>query len=159
MVSTKYPTTKYLKHTRTQTYWSLKVAKQVNPGYGIWKHKPLKAFTEDHVKLFFIYHKDDGEYIKDTLYDYFINGWHKPVNKVEKHLANLQNYINQTLSIDKSKRIVFENKETIFEEVAEQLKEFNDTSSRFVAIYISPISKTEKTTHSTLLITKSKNCY
>ena len=117
---------------------------EVNPGYGIWKHKPLKAFTEDHVKLFFIYHKDDGEYIKDTLYDYFINGWHKPVNKVEKHLANLQNYINQTLSIDKSKRIVFENKETIFEEVAEQLKEFNDTSSRFVAIYISPISKTEK---------------
>ena len=117
---------------------------EVNPGYGIWKHKPLRAFTEDHVKLFFIYHKDDGEYIKDTLYEYFINGWHRPVNRVEKHLANLQNYINQTLSIDKAKRIVFENKETIFEEVAEQLKQFSDSSSKFVAIYISPIAKSEK---------------
>jgi hypothetical protein len=116
---------------------------EVNPGIGIWKHKPLKAFTEDHVKLFFIYHKDDGEYIKDTLYDYLVNGWHKPVKNVEKHIANLKNYINQPFSIDKDKRIVFENKETIFEEVAAQLKDFNDTSSRFVAIYISPISKTE----------------
>lgn len=115
----------------------------INPGTGIWKYKPLKAFTESHVKLFFIYHKDDGEYIKDTLYDYVINGWHKPVKNKEKHMAKLQNYINQPLSIDKEKRIVFNNTDTIFEEVSEKLKDFNDTSAKYLAIYISPIAKSE----------------
>ncbi len=115
----------------------------VNPGSGIYRHKPLKAFTESHVKLFFIYNASDGEFIKNTLYDFFINGWHKQVYNVDKHVSNLQNYINQPLSIDKDKRIVFHNNDTIYEEVAEQLKQFNDTSARFVAIYISPISKSE----------------
>ncbi|MGL4956770.1 MAG: hypothetical protein ACRC9X_06295 [Bacteroidales bacterium] len=124
---------------------------EVNPVYGIWKHKPLKAFIEDHVKLFFIYHKDYGEYIKDTLYDYFINGWHKPVNKVEKHLANLENYINQTLSIDKTKRIVFENFDCFREDetdllagsisnAVEKFIEKNQTAKRVIIHFYKEIS-------------------
>ena len=48
----------------------------INPGLGIILHKPLKSFTKNHVKLFFIYHKDDGDLIKNTFYEYITNGWH-----------------------------------------------------------------------------------
>lgn len=115
----------------------------INPGLGILKHKPLKAFTESHVRLIFIYHKTDGDYIKETFYNYITYGWKKPVKNKLKYLSNLQSYINQPFNVDPDHRIVFENTDTIFEEVAEQLKSFNDTSARYVAIYISPISKTE----------------
>lgn len=117
----------------------------INPGLGIILHKPLKAFTENHVKLFFIYYKDDGEFIKDTFYEYITNGWHKPVKDVMKHTKNLQGYINQPLSIDASKRIVFNNTDTIFEEVKQQFDSFTKAAdTTYVAVYISPVSKADK---------------
>jgi hypothetical protein len=117
----------------------------INPGLGILLHKPLKAFTKNHVKLFFIYHKDDGELIRTTLYEYIINGWHKTVKNNLKHSKNLQNYINQPLSVDKTKRIVFQNTDTIFEEVSAQIKNFVPAANTtYVAIYITPIHKTNK---------------
>ncbi len=117
----------------------------INPGLGIILHKPLKAFTKNHVKLFFIYHKDDGELIKDTFYEYITKGWHKEVNHVMKHTKSLQKFINQPLSIDPGKRIVFENTLTIFEEVSAQLKNFvSAPNTTYVAIYITPISKSDK---------------
>lgn len=117
----------------------------INPGLGIYLHKPLKAFTKNHVKLFFIYHKDDGEFIKDTFYEYITKGWHKPVKGQMKNAKNLHNYINQPLSIDATKRIVFENTNTIFEEVSAQIKNFVPApETTYVAIYITPIHKTDK---------------
>lgn len=117
----------------------------INPGLGIIMHKPLKAFTKNHVKLFFIYHKDDGDLIKDTFYEFITNGWHKPVKDKIKHSKNLQNYINQPYSVDKTKRIVFESTDSIFEEVSTQLKNFVPAPDiTYVAIYITPIHKTNK---------------
>lgn len=117
----------------------------INPGLGIILHKPLRAFTKNHVKMFFIYHKDDGEFIKETFYEYITNGWHKEVNNEMKHTKNLQKFINQPLSIAKDKRIVFENTDTIFEEVSAQLKNFvASPNTTYVAIYITPIPKTDK---------------
>lgn len=116
-----------------------------NPGMGIIQSKPFKSFTEKHVKLFFIYHKADGKLINDTLFDYIKNGWHKEVRGEMKHTKNLERYINQTLSIDKEKRIVFNDINTIYEEVEEQLKNFvEQPDTNYVAIYISPISKQDK---------------
>ena len=116
----------------------------VNPGYGLTKHKPLLAYTENHVKLFFIYHRNDGPYIKTNLYDIFINGWCRKVKGNERYAAKLSNYINQPFSIDPEKRVVFENTDTIFEEVAETLKNFVwEPNTKYVAIYVSPISKTD----------------
>ena len=117
----------------------------INPGLGIILHKPLKSFTKNHVKLFFIYHKDDGDLIKDTFYEYITNGWNKAVKGKMKHTDNLNTYINQPYSVDKTKRIVFENTDTIFEEVSTQLKNFIPVDGiTYVAIYITPIHKTNK---------------
>lgn len=117
----------------------------INPALGIIQYKPLLAFKKNHVKLFFIYHKDDGELIKDTLYEYMIKGWHREVSGEMKHSKTLTRFINQPLSIDPAKRIVFENTATIFEEVSAQLKNFVDVpNTTYVAIYISPISKLDK---------------
>lgn len=116
-----------------------------NPGMGIIQSKPFKSFTEKHVKLFFIYQKDDGKLINDTLFDYIKNGWHKEVRGEKKHTKNLERYINQTLSIDKEKRIVFNDTNNIYEEVEEQLQKFiEQLDTTYVAIYISPISKQNK---------------
>ena len=140
----KLPDEKVFKtHANSNLLEFSKGKTEVNPSLGIWKHKPLKAFTETNVKLFFIYHKDDGKDIYETLFEFITNGWHKPVKNVDKTIVNLQNYITQPLSIDKEHRIVFENKESIFEEVSEQLKHFTGTGARYVAIYISPIAKSE----------------
>ncbi len=62
-----------------------------------------------------------------------------------KHTKNLQKFINQPLSIARDKRIVFENTDTIFEEVSAQLKNFVAApNTTYVAIYITPIPKTDK---------------
>jgi NDP-sugar pyrophosphorylase family protein len=130
----------------------------INPGLGIILHKPLRAFTKNHVKLFFIYHKHHGEFIKETFYEYITNGWHKEVNNEMKHTKNLQKFINQPLSIARDKRIVFENTDTIFEEVSAQFKNFVAApNTTYVAIYITPIPKTDRSIRSTMPITKSRN--
>jgi Piwi domain len=118
----------------------------ISPSYGLWKHKPLLSFTAQSVKIFFIYNEADGPLIHTTIYDYIKNGWHKAISTTDttiKHLDDMQKYLNQTISIDKEKRITFTNNDTIYEEVSEKLKNFKDTSSRFIAIYISPISKAD----------------
>lgn len=88
---------------------------------------------------------DDGKVIQEHLFEYIKSGWHREVNKVMKHTKNLERFINQTLSIAKEKRIVFNDCNTIFEEVSEQLKTFApDPNTKYVAIYISSISKLDK---------------
>ena len=117
----------------------------INPFLGMYEHKPYKSNTENHVKLLFIYNREDGKLIQDTIYEYIINGWHKEVNGVQKHTKNLSRFINQTLSIAKEKRIIFEDNDKIFEQVAEQLGNFvPEANTRYIAIYISPISKDDK---------------
>lgn len=117
----------------------------INPFNGINLLKPYKSVTGCHIKLFFIFNQEDGNLIKETLYEYITKGWHKPVNNVEKHTKNLERFINQTLSIDKTRRITFTDNNNIFEEVKEQLKDFKgEPNTRYIAIYISPISKDDK---------------
>jgi hypothetical protein len=116
-----------------------------NPGLGILKYKPLKAYTEGHLKLFFIYNKADGEFVKKHLYKFMLEGWHGKVRGIQKDTDPLISYINQPFSFDASKQLAFNNNETIFEEVKEKLDNFqHQPDVKYVAIYISPIAKDAK---------------
>lgn len=117
----------------------------INPFMGLLEHKPFLSNTVNHVKLLFIYNNEDGKLIQDTIYDYIINGWHKEVKGYMKHTKNLSRFINQSLSIAKDKRITFDDNDKILEQVSEQLDKFvPEQNTRFIAIYVSPISKDDK---------------
>ena len=116
-----------------------------NPGLGILTHKPLRSFTQSHIKLFFIYNKEDGAFIKEHLYGALVKGWKGIVNKQEKTAEPLNIYINQPFSFDASKQISFTDNNTIFEEVKKQLSDFKaEENVKYVAIYVTPISKNDK---------------
>jgi len=117
----------------------------INPGLGILTHKPLQAYTEGHLKLFFIYNKADAEFVKGHMYKFMMEGWHGIVNKKQKDAKPLIEYINQQFSFDAAKQTWFTDNNTIFEEVKEQLDKFSlDPGCTYVAIYISPIKKDDK---------------
>jgi hypothetical protein len=140
------PEAKIFKTSYDANLLRFKDGTNVNPLMGMIESKPLASYTEKPVKFFFIYHKDDGVYIKDTFYSYITNGWHRPVDGVEKHTKSLKKFINQDYSIDKAKGITFTNTETIFEEIEPALKALQeDEKIRWVAIYFSPIPRDAKT--------------
>ena len=117
----------------------------INPGLGILTHKPLQAYTEGHLKLFFIYNKADADFVKGHMYKFMMEGWHGIVNKKQKDAKPLIEYINQQFSFDAAKQTWFTDNNTIFEEVKEQLDKFSlDPGCTYVAIYISPIKKDDK---------------
>lgn len=117
----------------------------INPGLGIIMHKPLKAYTEGHLKLFFIYNKADGDFVKGNMYKFMMEGWHGTINGKPKDAEPLISYINQPFSFDASKQTAFTNNDNIFEEVKEQLDKFSlEPNCTYVAIYISPIKRDDK---------------
>lgn len=116
-----------------------------NPFIGITEKKPLKSFSQKPIKLFFIYNKADGEFVKEHLYLAMVNGWKGKVKGVEKTADPLHLYINQPYSFDKEKQVSFENNDTIFEEVSAKLDQLHfDPAIRYMAIYITPIKKDDK---------------
>jgi hypothetical protein len=116
-----------------------------NPGLGILTYKPLQAYTKGHLKLFFIYNKADGEFVKGHMFKFILEGWCGIVSGKERKAKPLIEYINQQFSFDKSKQTSFNDNNTIFEEVKEQLDKFSlDPDCTYVAIYISPIKKDDK---------------
>jgi hypothetical protein len=117
----------------------------INPGLGIIRHKPLKANTDGHLKLFFIYNKADADFVKGNMYKFMMEGWHGTINGKPKDAAPLISYINQPFSFDAAKQTSFISNDTIFEEVKEQLDKFSlEPNCTYVAIYISPIKKDDK---------------
>ena len=46
--------------------------------------KPLQAYTEGHLELFFIYNKADADFVKGHMYKFMMEGWHGIVNKKQK---------------------------------------------------------------------------
>lgn len=141
----RVPDEKVFKTTYNANKLQFKNGQHYNPGLGILLHKPLKSFTEKHLKLFFIYNKADGDFIKNNLYKFIVEGWHGMVKKVQKDTEPLSTYINQPFSFDATKQLAFTSNETIFEEVKEKLDYFKgDPNVTYVAIYVSPISKDSK---------------
>lgn len=119
-----------------------------DPRSGILTHKPLRSFTNKHLKLFFIYNKADGDFIKTHLFNTMTKGWKGRVKKSdtdESIAAPLHEYINQPYNFDADKQISFENNNTIFEEVSAKLDQIQfDPAVRYMAIYVTPIKKDDK---------------
>jgi Piwi domain len=116
-----------------------------NPGLGMITHKPLASFTKNHLRLFFIYNKADGDFVKETLYKYMKEGWKGLIKGVEKTTLPLNEYINQPYNFDAAKQLAFNSNETIFEEIKEKLETFvGEPNVTYVAIYVTPISKLDK---------------
>jgi Piwi domain len=119
--------------------------KHYNPGMGMITHKPLASFTKNHLKLFFIYNKADGDFVKETLYKFMREGWKGKIKGVERTTLPLNEYINQPYNFDASKQLAFNSNETIFEEIKEKLETFvGEPNVTYVAIYVTPISKLDK---------------
>ena len=117
-----------------------------NPGLGMLTHKPLQSFTENHLKLFFIYNKEDGPFIKEHLYNAMVKGWKGMVNNKEKEADPLHIYINQPFNFDATKQIAFTDNNKIYEEVKAQMDNFvAEPGVRYLAIYVTPIAKDDKT--------------
>ncbi len=134
-----------IKANRTSNELQFRDGTEINPFIGLFKLKPYKSVTGTHIKLFFIYNEADAPLIKDTLYEYMMKGWHKEVEGVMKHTVNMSKFLNQTLSIDPAKRITFKDNNNILEEVTAQLKDFQgEPNTRYIAIYISPVSREDR---------------
>lgn len=117
----------------------------INPGYGINKFKPFNSGVEGNLKIFFIYHKDDRHLIDTYIGNYIKRGWHKNVDNVEKHFKTLFSYIDRNIFIDEVKNIVFNNIDTLYEEVSPKIASFlPGPNSKYIAIMISPVSKLDK---------------
>ncbi len=114
----------------------------INPGKGMYVHGPYKPCPHPHVKFLFIYHKPDGKLIADTIHKYFADGYKGTINGKEKKFKRMKWYIKQHFDMPKNLSISFENIETLYDEVAPQIKALaKQPNTRYVAIYISPIAK------------------
>ncbi|HUM50620.1 MAG TPA: Piwi domain-containing protein [Chitinophagales bacterium] len=140
------PINKIFKTKNNANKLQFRNGQHYNPGLGILTHKPLKSFTENHLKLFFIYNKEDGDFIKEHLYNTMIKGWKGIINEQTKEAEPLHIYINQPFSFDSTKQLAFTDNNKIFEQVKEQLDNFQaEPNVKYVAIYVTPISKDDKT--------------
>jgi hypothetical protein len=119
--------------------------KHKSPAYGMRNLKPYKASPHNNIRFFFIYHKPERNRSVEKLYDYFTKGIKATTSKERViDFPKLSDYISQPFSIDKQDSIAFESTDNIISEVenALKLKDFDD-NYRYIALYISPIPKTE----------------
>lgn len=114
----------------------------VNPGAGMYSLGPHRLCPHPHVKFFFIYHKPDGKLIADTIHKYLKEGFVGEINNKEKKFKKMEWYIKQKFDMPKNLSLIFENEDTIFEEIEPQIKNFHKQENvKYVAIYITPFSK------------------
>ena len=107
----------------------------IMPHYGLGVGGPYELSPHKNIKFIFIFHKEDNNFA-NTVFQWF--------EGKKDGFKGLKNYIKLNYSIDKENSIIFENKENPIEEIRQQLsdKTFAD-DVRYLAVYLSPISKTE----------------
>ena len=112
------------------------------PHYGMKNIGPYKASPHSNVRFFFIYHKPDRNFAVKTLYKYFTEGYKSPEGYL--YFKPLKTYIKQPFLIDKDTSIAFESPETALREVKQGLLNLEkQPNTKYVAIYVTPIHKTE----------------
>lgn len=115
---------------------------EINPYLGILKNGPYQSSPFSHINIFFICHEDDSE-VANTLYKYFKNGI--PSNNGYNSFPSLSSLLKTPLNINKDIQIKFSNLENPIPEIRSRLSEMSfDPSQRYVAIYLTPITKDEK---------------
>jgi hypothetical protein len=98
--------------------------------------KPFLRCQHKNVHLFFIYHKDD-QVTKDKLQGYLENGL--------GHYRGLTNYAGILFHVEEAMTVCFENRSNPLPEIDAFFsnKSFNDTSIKYLAIYLTPFTKEE----------------
>jgi hypothetical protein len=120
----------------------------INPLIGM-KNGPYKKSPHNNVKFFFIYHPEDKATAVKNIYNYFNNGFYKKNEKGQEYKAfpDIFTYIKQPLLLDIASNIEIQDKTNIVAEVDAAIKNTVRTpNTQYVAIYISPIAKTEENT-------------
>jgi len=107
----------------------------IMPHYGLGVGGPYELSPHKNIKFIFLFHKEDRTFA-NTVFEWF--------EGKKDGFKGLKNYIKLNYSIDKENSIIFENKENPIEEIRQQLsdKTFAD-DVRYLAVYLSPISKAE----------------
>ncbi|MCF6364924.1 MAG: hypothetical protein L3J35_01865 [Bacteroidales bacterium] len=115
---------------------------------GVYKHPP----DSQDIEFFYICHKDHEKKVKE--FDDYFKG-KKPISKYDKPIAKDKNgnsiyagiskYIGVTHKNYKAGHILFENINNPAPEVLKAIEknDYKTNNKRYIAIYISPISKTE----------------
>ena len=112
------------------------------PNNGMKYKGPYKASPHANVRFFFIYHQPDRRFAVETLYNYFKDGYPAPDGKL--YFKPLKEYIKQPFLIDKDTSIAFENTDTALKTVKQGLLNLEkQPNTKYVAIYVTPIHKTE----------------
>ena len=107
----------------------------IMPHYGLGEGGPYELSPHKNIKFIFIFHKDDRTFA-NTVFEWF--------EGKKTGFKGLKNYIKLNYSIDKENSIIFEDLHNPIEEIRQQLtvKSF-DENVRYLAVYLSPISKSE----------------
>jgi len=120
----------------------------INPLAGM-KNGPYKKSPHNNVKFFFIYHPEDKAIAVANIYRYFNKGFFKKNDEGQEYRAfpDIYTYIKQPLLLDIASNIEIQDKTNIVAEVDAAIKNTVRTpNTQYVAIYISPIAKTEENT-------------
>jgi len=118
----------------------------VSPLTGMIKYQPYKPSPHNNVRFFFIYHESERTKSVQKIYTYLKEGYYRTDKvgvKVES-FPNLTAYIKQPFHIEKEDSISFKSTDNIVSEVRAAVSAKNfDNGFRYVALYISPIPKSE----------------
>lgn len=107
----------------------------IMPHYGLGVGGPYELSPHKNIKFIFLFHKEDNTFA-NTVFQWF--------EGKKDGFKGLKNYIKLNYSIDKENSIIFENKENPIEEIRQQLTEKSFAHDvRYLAVYLSPISKAE----------------
>ena len=107
----------------------------IMPYYGLGDGGPYELSPHKNIKFIFLFHKDDRTFA-NTVFEWF--------EGKKDGFKGLKGYIKLNYNIDKENSIIFENKDNPIDEIRQQLsdKKFDD-NVRYLAVYLSPISKAE----------------
>jgi len=107
----------------------------VVPKKEIWRKKAFFGQPHKNLHFIFIYHKDSTAAFDKAL-SYFSGN---------EDFKGIKGFIKVPFYHDKVNSIIYENQENPLPEIAEKLRPFKPTENlKYVAIYISPITKEEK---------------
>jgi hypothetical protein len=116
------------------------------PKFDLANYGPYKTIDENNVHFFFIYHTPDKDLAVKKLYNYFLHGFPVKRGDVYEYIfPNMADFIKQPFHIEASGNIGFDSIETAVETVDEAIRNAKRSENiRYLAIFVSPISKLEK---------------